>query len=111
MAGNNLMTGNPMLMPKCEVHSCNGEEGAKNYILGPSSSELVMDSTGPFVWYIETDENAQKKILTRFRVKQDDPPPPPDFNEIASKMDLIAQKLGVIDQLDQRLQKLEEALK
>lgn len=102
---------NPMLVPRTQAKTVHGEEGASQVLLGPSSSEIVMDDTGPFVWYLITNENAVKTTMQRFRITKDDPPPPPDFNALSEKIDLIAGKLGIVDQLSDRLGKLEEALK
>ena len=104
-------TMNPMLLPKTKARKCNGEEGAKAFPIGPDSSDTIIDETGPFIWYVETDENAQKRVLTRFRIKQDDPLPPPDYGEMNDKLTRIMEKLENVDNFAERLNKLEEALK
>ena len=102
---------NPMLIPRTKAMRCNGEDGAKAVQQGPESSTVIIDESGPFIWYIETDENAQRKILTRYRIKQDDPLPPPDYSEMNSKLNMIVERLGIVDDLSERLSKIEGELK
>ena len=54
--------------PRYDIIRVNGEAGAKSLRMGPNSSTLVMDETGPIVWLCQTD-GAGYMTATPYEIK------------------------------------------
>lgn len=48
--------------PKQEVVKVNGENGARAFPMGPSSSALLLDESGAIVWLVVTDGAGYKTV-------------------------------------------------
>lgn len=83
-----------------KLDKVNGRNGAEMYWMAPDSEVLLPDTQEPIVWFIKTDSAGYKTIVA-YDIKQHEDVPPPDFKGIDVRL----------DNFDERLKALEEALK
>ena len=96
----NLIGQNPnMFAARKKVERVKGYDGACNYALGPDSSDIVADDELPVVWFIATDQNANKVVVQGYYVDRPYTPPKPVTME-----DLLAE----MREMKERLNKMEE---
>lgn len=58
----------PQMQPRQEVVRVNGENGARAFMLPPSSNALLLDETSPVVFFVQTDGGGYKTI-TPYRLE------------------------------------------
>ena len=68
-----------------QVIQVNGENGARAYQMGPNSSDLLLDSTAPLVWLVQTD-GAGYKTLTPYKIEPYVPEPPIDVKSLEERI-------------------------
>ena len=78
---------------KQEVVKVSGRPGAEAFNLGPNCSALLLDTTAPIVWLVQTD-GAGYKSLVPYDIKPHEEKPPEDKYK----------------SLDDRITKLEETI-
>lgn len=59
---------NYMNLPKMEVIRVNGKNGADSFQMGANSSVLLLDTTNPLVWFVQTD-GAGYKTCTPYKIE------------------------------------------
>lgn len=75
--------------PKQEVVKVNGENGARAFPMGPSSSALLLDESGVIVWLVTTD-GAGYKSVSAYDITPHQTAPVPDmsgFEERISRLE------------------------
>lgn len=77
---------------KEEVIKVNGENGARAYNMAANSSALLLDTSNPLVWLVQTD-GAGYKTVSPYSIAPYQPSPEPDLRT-----------------LEERIQKIEEVL-
>lgn len=87
----NIQQNNPMV--RQEVVKVNGRPGADAFNLGPNCSALLLDTTAPIVWLVQTD-GAGYKTLNPYDITPHEEKPPEDKYKT----------------LEDRITKLEEAI-
>lgn len=70
-----IQQNNPMM--KQEVVKVNGRPGAEAFNLGPNASALLLDTSAPIVWLVQTD-GAGYKSLTPYDITPHEEKPPED---------------------------------
>ena len=80
-----------------QVIRVNGRNGAEAYQIAPNSSALLLDTSAPLVWLIQTD-GAGYKTATPYSITPYEPAPAVDNNQLAQ----------LISSIDERVRKLEE---
>jgi hypothetical protein len=83
----------PMLTQEVHSPKVNGRPGAEAFKMPANSDAILVDSTGPFIWFANTD-SAGYKSLKRFRISESEETNPED----------------VYKSLEERISKLEEKL-
>ena len=76
-----------------EVVKVNGRPGAEAFTLGPNCSALLLDTTAPMVWLVQTD-GAGYKTLNPYDITPHEEKPPED----------------IYKSLEDRITKLEEVI-
>ena len=107
---------NPILLPRKEIDQVDGEQGARNFPMGPNSSCIALDRTKSLLaWFIQTDASGNKTVVAGYTLTPYVPEQPPDFNKMQNLMESMATKLDeqstAFESLTQRVQKMEEAFK
>ena len=80
-------------LTKQEVVKVNGRPGAEAYTLAPDSSALLLDTSAPIVWLVQTDGAGYKSILPYDITPHEEKPPEDKYKS-----------------LEERIKKLEEAI-
>lgn len=90
----------PVQPPHMEVVKVNGENGANAFLIGPNSSALLLDTTAPIVWFVQTD-GAGYKTVTPYDIVEHVSKPPQEVIDLSVKL----------ESLDKRIQAIEEVIK
>lgn len=90
----------PIQPPHMEVIKVNGENGANAFLVGPNSSALLLDTSDPIIWFVQTD-GAGYKTVTPYDIVAHVAKPPQEVIDLTSKLDA----------LDKRIQAIEEVIK
>lgn len=80
---------NQMFLPRTTVRQASGEKGVRAMPMGPNSQEIFMDSEAPLVWFVMTDENANKVSVNGFTIEPYVPEPEPDFKSLMARMEKL----------------------
>ena len=80
-------------LTKQDVVKVNGRPGAEAYTLAPDSSALLLDTSAPIIWFVQTD-GAGYKTLNPYDYKPHEEKPPEDKYK----------------SLEERIAKLEESI-
>lgn len=84
---------NPMFLPRTAVRQASGEKGVRAMPMGPNSQEIFMDSEAPMVWFVATDENANKVTVSGFKIEPYVPEPEPDLKAIMARMEKLEEMI------------------
>ena len=84
---------NPMFLPRTTVRQAPGEKGVRAMPMGPNSQEIFMDSEAPLVWFVVTDENANKVTVNGFKIEPYVPEPEPDLRSIMDRMEKLEEMI------------------
>lgn len=76
---------NPNFYPKYEVIQVNGENGVNAFQMGPNSSVLLLDSSAPMVWLVQTD-GAGYKSKFPYDLTPHQATPPVDVNQLQQRV-------------------------
>jgi len=87
-----IQQNNPMM--KQEVVKVSGRPGAEAYNLGPNASALLLDTSAPIVWLVQTDGAGYKSLLP-YDIKPHEEKPQED--KFKSLEDRIAKLEDVIN--------------
>ena len=86
---------NTNFLPRYEVIQVNGENGVNAFQMGPNSSVLLLDTSAPIVWLVQTD-GAGYKSKTPYDITPHQAVPPVDINQLQQRVaqleDLINAK-------------------
>ena len=86
-----------MNMPRFEIIKVNGQEGAKNFRMAPNSTALLLDSTAPIVWHVQTD-GAGFLTATPFDVSPHQTPKPVDMNDLSARVTKLEELITNVQQ-------------
>lgn len=84
-------------MPKFEVIKVNGKAGAENFRMAPNSSALLLDSTAPIVWYVQTD-GAGYLTAAPFDITPHQTPKPVDMNDLSARVSKLEELIANVQQ-------------
>lgn len=81
--------------PTRQITQVNGEQGARAYAtqIGPNSTDMVLDTSGDKIWFIQTDGARYPTIAPMKLVPPDPEPQPVDVSSITAINDSL-EKLG-----------------
>lgn len=86
---------NTNFLPRYEVIQVNGENGVNAFQMGPNSSVLLLDTSAPIVWLVQTD-GAGYKSKVPYDITPHQAVPPVDINQLQQRVaqleDLINAK-------------------
>ena len=86
---------NTNFLPRYEVIQVNGENGVNAFQMGPNSSVLLLDTSAPIVWLVQTD-GAGYKSKTPYDITPHQAVSPVDINQLQQRVaqleDLINAK-------------------
>ncbi len=86
---------NTNFLPRYEVIQVNGENGVNAFQMGPNSSVLLLDTSAPIVWLVQTD-GAGYKSKVPYDITPHQAVPPVDVNQLQQRVaqleDLINAK-------------------
>ena len=71
--------------PKQEVVKVNGENGARAFPMGASSSALLLDESGTIVWLVVTD-GAGYKTVAPYDITPHQTAPAPDYSNLDERV-------------------------
>lgn len=86
----------PQMPQRHEIIKVNGESGVNAFQMLPNSEVLLLDTTAPLVWYVQTDGNGYR-TATPYTITEYVKEPPVDMGYITK----------VLGDINERLQKLE----
>ena len=76
-----------------QVTKVSGENGARNFQLGPNSSALLLDESGLMVWLITTD-GAAYKTVSAYDIVPHQEAPKPDFEKLESRITRLEEMIN-----------------
>lgn len=77
-----------------QVQKVKGNEGAKDFPMGPNSSVFVLDENGEIVWLLIPDEIGRKTTVKPFKLEDYVVAPAPDINSVMQRINDLENKLG-----------------
>lgn len=84
-------------IPRFEVIKVNGKAGAENFRMAPNSSALLLDSTAPIVWYVQTD-GAGYLTAAPFDITPHQTPKPVDMNDLSARVSKLEELIANVQQ-------------
>ena len=80
-------------LPQRQVDRVNGENGARQFALGPYSSAMLLDESGTMVWMVTTD-GAGYKTIAPYDILPHKTEPAPDFSDLESRVKKLEEMMG-----------------
>ena len=80
-------------LPQKQVDRVSGENGARQYALGPYSSALLLDESGTLVWMVTTD-GAGYKTIAPYDIVPHKTEPAPDYSSLESRVRKLEDMMG-----------------
>lgn len=77
-------------LPRYNIIEVNGEAGVDMFQMGPNSSVLLADQTGPIIWKVQTD-GAGAKTKQPFQVVPIQKNQPVDINNIEARLSKLEE--------------------
>ena len=84
-------------LPHYEVIRVNGRAGAENFRMGPNSNFLLLDTTAPIIWLVQTDGSGLL-TATPYDYKLHQELQPIDVNALAMKVQQLEEELADVRQ-------------
>ena len=83
--------------PQVQIIQVNGENGVDAYQMGPNSSALLLDTTAPIVWLVQTD-GAGYKSKKPYDIVEHQPEPSPEMKTMDERFASIDKRLKIIEE-------------
>ena len=80
-------------MPQRQVDRVNGENGARQFALGPYSSAMLLDESGTMVWMVTTD-GAGYKTIAPYDIMPHKTEQAPDYTDLESRVKKLEDMIG-----------------
>lgn len=80
-----------------EVTRVNGRAGAENFRMAPNSNYLLLDTTAPIIWLVQTDGSGLL-TATPYDYTLHQEIPPVDVNALAMKVQQLEEELANVRQ-------------
>ena len=80
-------------MPRMDITTVNGENGARAYSMPPNSRVLLLDENAPIVWLAQTD-GAGYKTLTPYNITPYQPEPMVDTKSLEARIKRLEDMLN-----------------
>ena len=80
-------------MPRMDITTVNGENGARAFNLPPNSRTLLLDENAPIVWFVQTD-GAGYKTLTPYTITPYQPEVPVDAKSLEARIKRLEDMLN-----------------
>ncbi len=77
-------------LPQQEIIKVNGENGAQSFQMGANSSALLLDTSNPIVWLVQTD-GAGYKTVTAFDIVPHQEQPQIDLSMIDARLKKVEE--------------------
>lgn len=71
----------------------NGENGARMYNIGASSSALLLDENNPIVWLVQTD-GAGYKTVTPYKIEPYVQEPEPNIGDLMKRIEHLEEAIN-----------------
>lgn len=75
-----------------EVIKVNGESGVNAFQMAANSEVILLDTTAPLIWYVQTDGNGYR-TATPYTIEPYVKAPPVDMNYITKALGDISERL------------------
>lgn len=88
--------GNPMnanTLPCYDIIQVNGRNGAEAFQMGPNSKVLLLDSSDPIVWLVQTD-GAGYKTITPYDITPRQVAPQIDLSTLEARINALEEKVN-----------------
>ena len=79
-----------------EVNKVNGKQGVDAFALAPNSEVILLDTSAPLIWYVQTDSNGAR-TATPYTITQYVPEPPLDAGYVNNALRSIMDRLDKLD--------------
>lgn len=79
--------------PRYEIIQVNGRNGAEMFQMGPNSKILLLDSSDPIVWLVQTD-GAGYKTVDPYSITPYQPAPQIDINSLNDRLTALEEKVN-----------------
>lgn len=80
-------------LPRQEVVTVNGRQGAQLYQIGVNSSAFLLDVSGKILWLVTTD-GAGYKTVQPYDITPHQDPPSPEFEALATRMSRLEDMIN-----------------
>ena len=109
----NMLFTNSLLQPKHRVAQVNDEKEIYSIPMGVDSSDFILHTTKPLIYFVATDNSGNKTSIVPFDIQQHIPEPEPTMQDVKAVEARFDEKLSSFKEEISTLisQKLEEALK
>ena len=87
-----IQQNNPMM--KQEVVKVNGRPGAEAYNLGPNASALLLDTSAPIVWLVQTDGAGYKSLLPYDITPHEEKPQEDKFKSLEDRITKLEEVIN-----------------
>ena len=81
-------------LPHYQIFEVSGENGVDAFPMGPNSSILLADITGPIVWLVRTDSAGYKYMKVPYNVTPHQTTPPVDLNNLEQRIKTLEDLLA-----------------
>lgn len=88
----NIQQNSPMM--RQEVVKVNGRPGAETYQLAPDSSVLLLDTSAPIVWLVQTDGAGYKSLLPYDIKPHEEKPPEDKFKSLEDRITKLEEVIN-----------------
>ena len=92
---------NTNFLPRYEVIQVNGENGVNAFQMGPNSSVLLLDTSAPIVWLVQTD-GAGYKSKVPYDITPHQAVPPVDINQLQQRVTQLEDLINAKHQSDDK---------
>ena len=80
-------------LPRQEVVTVNGRQGAQLYQIGVNSSAFLLDVSGKILWLVTTD-GAGYKTVQPYDINPHQDPPSPEYEALATRMSKLEDMIN-----------------
>ena len=79
-------------LQRFQIERVNGAEEVNKFQMLPNSETILLDTTAPLVWLVQTD-NFGNKTIAPFTITPYTPPKPVDVNDLVAEIKALREEL------------------
>ena len=79
-------------LQRYKIDRVNGKDGVDSFQMLPNSETILLDTTAPLVWLVQTD-NFGNKSVAPFTITPYTPPKPIDVNDLLAEIKALREEI------------------